>query len=307
VTAPAVMREALDLCRAALETPELLTVSAALRQAGVTDAETVAAAARARESSMMELVRIRDALQARGFHAAEGALERLVLMRTALHSLPAVPSLPVGPDVMALYLPAVQFMATPGAPDRGGFEFTIGHPHFAAMCKVVSLRRFPGGQFDWEASGVLRSWFLRIGRRHLPGLLRVVIRELGGLEPLVTPHYSVCRKHRLVLTEGEVFASYRRMAAAMERQPHVRGFVGHSWLLSDEVHRVSPHLAWMNRVFRENGGFLAPLGEADEGSGVFHGVGARRRELYEKGEFRPTLGLVIWPRARMIEWARRQS
>jgi hypothetical protein len=299
--------EALDRCRSALESPELRALARTLERVGMTEAELVAAAAAAHEFGSPGLERIRSTLEGTGAPTDDGALERLVLMRAAAAYLPQAESLPLGPEVKALYVPTLEFLSTPGEAERGGLVYRIGHANFASMCKVVTLRRFPAGQWDWEVSGVLRSWFLRIGPRHLPGLALFVMRELGGLRPLFTPHFTVCRKHRIILRESDVHESYRLMADAMARQSDVLGFVEHSWLVSDDVHRVSPHLAWMNRVFRENGGYIAPLGIADEGSGVFEGVGARRRQLLADARIKPKLGLVLWPRRHILGWAHRAA
>jgi hypothetical protein len=32
---------------------------------------------------------------------------------------------------------------------------------------------------------------------------------------------------------------------------------------------------------------------------------AKRKELYDRGEFRPVLTAVLWPRAAVLDWARR--
>ena len=78
--------------------------------------------------------------------------------------------------------------------------------------------------------------------------------------------------------------------------------VASAWFRSPDTHRVSPHLSWVNRVVLDHGGFVAVHGPADPACGVFARSTTRRR-LYEAGSFRPTLGLVIWPRRAMIAWA----
>jgi hypothetical protein len=94
------------------------------------------------------------------------------------------------------------------------------------------------------------------------------------------------------------------MAQALEMQPEVLGFAACSWFRSPATHRVSPHLAWVSTVFVENGGLVAEAGRDDPDSGVL-ARSATRRALYEAGTFTPTRGLVMWPRASMIAWARR--
>ena len=74
--------------------------------------------------------------------------------------------------------------------------------------------------------------------------------------PVFFPHLNAHRKNRWVLTEDESNRSYYRMAQSLVRQPHVKGLVASSWLHSSDTFVVSPHLAWMNRTFLENGGLV---------------------------------------------------
>jgi hypothetical protein len=92
------------------------------------------------------------------------------------------------------------------------------------------------------------------------------------------------------------------MARSMELQPDIKGLVASSWFRSPDTHRVSPGLAWVNTVVLENGGFVAVRGRARPDCGVFVRSPTRRR-LYERGEFTPTIGLVIWPRRALLKWA----
>ena len=94
------------------------------------------------------------------------------------------------------------------------------------------------------------------------------------------------------------------MAQSLVRQPHVKGLVASSWLHSSDTFVVSPHLAWMNRTFLENGGLVVRMGPADPDCGVLSRSPERKR-LYDAGLFKPTTGLVIWPRREMIAWAQR--
>jgi hypothetical protein len=102
--------------------------------------------------------------------------------------------------------------------------------------------------------------------------------------------------------EKEANQSYYRLAKALAMQPSIKGIIAASWFHSPETFRVSPHLAWLNDVFAENGAFLTTLGPAGPNSGFLTGSIARRK-LYQKGEFKPTIGLVLWARNDAIAWA----
>ena len=75
-----------------------------------------------------------------------------------------------------------------------------------------------------------------------------------------------------------------------------------SWYHSPETIRVSPHLAWTNRTPTENGALLTDIGPANPEDGFL--VGSReRQQLFEAGQYRPTTGLLIWPRQELLAWA----
>lgn len=229
------------------------------------------------------------------------SLERLLLAEACLRSIDSLGGTRVPPRVRHLTAEGFLFITAEGAPGRGGFDARLGHPHFAGMCKVATLRRFAAGQFDFVTSGFPRSWLFHVERRALPRVLGAVAR-MGGFRPVLSPHYSTCRPHRLRLAEQEVEHSYLLFARTMLLRPEMRGFVSSSWYYSPDTHRESPHLAWLNRVFLENGGVVARMGASDIDTGVLHNS-RQRRQAFEAGRFRPTTGVVLWPRADALRWA----
>jgi hypothetical protein len=94
------------------------------------------------------------------------------------------------------------------------------------------------------------------------------------------------------------------MARSLEMQPRVHGFLTSSWFHSPATHAITPHLAWLNEVPLRNGAIVATMGPADPECGVLN-RSPERRQAYEQGRFKPTLGLVVWPRDAMIDWANR--
>ena len=115
------------------------------------------------------------------------------------------------------------------------------------------------------------------------------------------PHLNANRRNRW-LTEGESNRSYYRMAQSMRLQPEIKGLVASSWLRSPATLKVSPQLAWMNRTVLDHGGLVVTMGPADPGCGVLERSPERQR-LYEAGLFQPTIGLAVWPRQAMLDWA----
>lgn len=227
------------------------------------------------------------------------AFQRVVLLSAALESLRTLPNLPVSDDVKARFCEEFCFFASP--PGEHASRFDIGSASFAGMCKTATLRRFPAGQFDWEVGGISRSDIAAVSAGQLMPTMLFAAFRMRGLQPVFFSHLNWRRGNRSLL-EAEANRSYFRMAESMRLQPEIKGFAACSWFRSPGVHRVSPNLAWLSRVFLENGGFVVEAGPDSPDGGVLH-RSRTRRELYEAGKFRPTKGLVMWPRDAMIAWA----
>lgn len=294
--------EAIKACTAALQQPDLAHARAALDRCGVTTAEIVerVGAVTPRPDSLAPVSDWSARAMQHGVSNDSAPVERVLLITTALDSLARLPSVPVCDGVKALFCEEIESWTRLDA--AAAEELRVGTGRFEAACKTASLRRFPAGQFDWEVGGLPLSYLLRVTPRSLPRALYVAAAQLKGRAPVFFAHLGYRRRGE-PLSEAEANKSYYRMARSLEHQPGVKGFVASSWLRSPDTGRVSPHLAWLNRVFLENGGFVAVMGPADPESGVLLRSPTRRR-LYESGEFTPTNGLVMWPRQAMIRWAR---
>jgi hypothetical protein len=225
--------------------------------------------------------------------------DRRALLDAATASAAVVPDLPVPESVKTLIATEFSFMATS---DGAAFSaHCAGIGRYERLWQIAILRRFPAGQFEWEVSGISRSDVIRVGFGAMPVVLWFIARWMGGFGPVFS-HLNPRRSNRSLL-ELEANRSYYRMARALELQRHVRGFAACSWFRSPATHRVSPHLAWISAVVVNNGGLVAEAGADRVDSGVL-ARSATRRRLYETGQFKPTRGLVMWPRDAMIAWAR---
>ena len=161
--------------------------------------------------------------------------------------------------------------------------------------------RFPAGQLDWEVSGLPRSYLLKMPARDLPRVIRTVLVDMRGLRPCYVGHMGV-RRYPLLFVEAESHRSYHRMAQSMALQPDVKGLLMTAWFHSPETIRVSPHLAWTNRTPLAHGAVLTDLGPAGPRDGFLTGSPDRQR-LYDAGQYRPTIGVIIWPRPALLAWA----
>jgi hypothetical protein len=298
---PALLDATREALQAALHETDLAPLWAAWREgdAALAEARHLVPAVRTHSAALARLTELKHALERRGLPVGGGAFERLLIVAAAADAIAALPALPVDPSVQELFCQNFQAYAA----GRVTEPFDTSRASFVAMTRIAALSRFPAGQLDWEVSGLPRSWLLKVRARSLPRLAVSIAFELRGFGPAYFSHINPNRRNRGILLERESLRSYHRMARSMERQPHIRGLITASWLHSPDTFAVSPHLAWLNRVFLDNGGRVLPLGAAAADCGVLH-RSPERQKAYEEGVFRPTQALVIWPRAAMLSWAR---
>lgn len=281
--------------------PALDAVADACAAEGVTADMLVAMAAAVDETldSRAPIVALRDRIAARGVEVTGFAVERHLLSVAAAHGEALVERQPVSDVVKRLLREELDHMAHLDGRALATAD-VAGYP-FVAMCRFATMRRWPAGQLHWEVSGIPRSTMLRASPRGVLRLAWHVATRFRGRAPVFFNHLA-WRRRTLVLSEAEQLRSYHRIAESMRLQPTIRGMVAGAWFHSPDTYRVSPHLAWMNRAFLENGGIVEICGPAAHDSGVFAG-GAERRRAFDAGTFTPTLGLALWPRAALLGWA----
>ncbi|HLI63945.1 MAG TPA: hypothetical protein VKV05_11130 [Terriglobales bacterium] len=230
-----------------------------------------------------------------------GDFARCILIRAARAALDGVEELRVAPSVKGLILQDFADFASP--PPRWAGMFDPATVRYQEMVKIVTFQRFPAGQYHWEVSAFPRRLIMQAGPRDGFRLAQC-LWNAGGRRPMWEVHVNDRRPNPVMLTPKGAYRSYYRIASSLPYQPEVKGLMECAWLYSAAVARVSPHLAWLRSTFEENGGVFAEIGPAPPESGFLVGD-PKRRELYERGEFRPTLTVVIWPRTAVLDWARR--
>ena len=178
---------------------------------------------------------------------------------------------------------------------------------FASACDTALLLRWAAGQFDWVRDGLPRLVLLDEGSlRSRASLLVQIMRRLGGFRPVYFPHANGFRHNRSTMVELEARRSYIRMAQALLEDPDVLGIATISWYHDPDLPTISPHLAWMNGIIEEGGGGVVRGGLAGGDSGAFENS-LVRREAAERVGYVPRNGIVLWPRARVLAWADRQT
>jgi hypothetical protein len=287
-----------DTWSRALASAELRVVARALAAASISveqcthEAETLTELPATRR----RLEAIRRTVSSRIVDVVPGAFERFVLAHAVLRRLNELESAAVPPVVKRLTC-------------SGLLRFADGHElvdlsgsRFEGLCKMATLRRFAAGQFDWERSGLPRSWLPRVRPvSELIGLLAMIASEWRAFGPAFFVHMPAAYPV-FTLREGEVLKAYYRMAQAMELQPQVKGLIASTWLHSPATFEVSPHLAWLNNVFAGHGAVMATMGPATPDCGVL-AQSVERQRAFRDGRFKPTIGLVIWSRRNVLAWA----
>lgn len=288
-------------CRAALdEQADLRPLWRAWRYGdpALAEARATLPSVRTSDSAVKRLMLLKQTLARTGLPVGDGAFERFLIVSASTEALGRLDQLPLDERVKHLVLDNFRQYAAASVPE----PFDVSRASFIAMGQIATLSRFPAGQLDWEVSGIPRSWLARVRWDALPGFATSIVRDLRGFKPVFFSHVNPNRRNQSTLLERESLRSYHRMARSMERQPEIRGLVTASWLHSPDTHAVSPHLAWLNEVFLQNGGHIVPLGRVDAECGVLH-RSPERRQAYEAGTFVPTEALVIWSRHSMLAWA----
>lgn len=289
-----------DVWSQTLASPELQTIDRALARAAIHIDECVHESARIAEApaTRRRLEEIREVVARLTGPLPDGSFERFVLGHTALHYRQALESAPVSPAVRRLARTGLLRVAD------GRTRLNLSEDLFVAFSKIATLRRFAAGQFDWERSGLPRSWLAHVRPfGELARLMSIVAFQWRAFRPGFFIHVGVTYPIRALL-EREALKSYYRMAQSMALQPDVKGLIASSWLHSPDTFAVTPHLAWLNRVFAEHGAVVATMGPAPPNCGVL-ARSAERQRAFNEGRFKPTLGLIVWTRRDMLAWAER--
>jgi len=177
------------------------------------------------------------------------------------------------------------------------------HDVFAKEFGLASLRLIAAETRVVEVhSGIPRSVVLKTGLLGCARALGVFCR-LGGFSPYLQSHIHDLTLSRI--TEGSRIQFWLSCAEILRSQPTSKGLFAASWLEDPALAFAAPRLYDANRVKHENGAIYIALGTDQETVKNALAKSAYRQDLYERGQYLPQRYLMIWPRARMLEWAER--
>lgn len=98
--------------------------------------------------------------------------------------------------------------------------------------------------------------------------------------------------------------AYARAADLLERFPAYGGLLSLSWFYDPAAVAISPRLAYLGQRQLENGGVLIRLGSSPLQVALATAKSGTRRQMFEEGRYRPRCYAILWPRDRLIAWAR---
>jgi hypothetical protein len=248
------------------------------------------------------ILRMKDALAARGVPLDGEQFERALLARAAVAAEARLPAMFVDDSVKVLFRNEFADFTRPSRTP----PYLAGTYAFAAACKMASLRRFPAGPMDWELGGFPRSWLFKMARTDAVRALWFLTAKTHGFAPMFFLHVGRPPRNRLLVLEKEVDAMLHRIVRSLLLQPAIKGIVSSAWFFDQRAVEENPHLAWLNRPFLEHGGRILKMGQADETAGMLDG-NRSRKDRFERGELPYHICVAVWPRAAAIRWLERRE
>jgi len=274
-------------------------VSEFLKASAVDCARLVAEVTETSESQAA-VTALKDQARGAGIEVEADAFERALLRSAAADFEPHIATLPIHESVRKLLRDEYRFYTGPAR----GTLLEAGSYLFVTACKTISLRRFPAGPMDWEVSGFPRAWLPKVPKPDLARLAWYLAVRAGGFRPMFFMHVARRPKNRGLLIEKEVLRAYYRMARSLELQPSVKAILASAWFHDPAAVAENPHLAWLNRPYREEGGIIVTAGPAPVDAGFLeHNID--RKQQFESGHLQYRIAIALWPRDAAIDWARR--
>jgi len=267
-------------------------------------AATAAAATRDQEFSTS-----RFAAEVARIEQSEGPARRAEFLRAMLAALldthrPRIAALRLPDAVKALigneYARIERQIAS--APER---RFDLRLHSLRCDFRIVAFNRIPAGVEHFEVGGVPRSLLWKGGGAQAAPLLALFARA-GGVKPFYVGHLAhgiPPRAFLLVYNERSLAEWQRNVAASLQMNPHIRGFIASGWFYDPQLASVSPHLAFIREGSMAHGAVLARVGPTEGAIKYALARSPERQRLYDGGEYLPTSHAVIWTREAMLKWA----
>jgi hypothetical protein len=241
--------------------------------------------------------------------AAEGPDRRAALLRETLRALieinrPAIAGLSLPETVKQLVGKEYERIehAIASAPDD---RFDLARHGCRCDFRIVAFNRIPVGVEHIEVGGVPRNLLWKDGPGQTARLLALFARA-GGVKPFYVGHLAhgiPPRAFLLVYNHRALESWHRNVAACLQMNPHIRGFIATGWFYDPQLARVSPHMAFLRSGSLAHGAVSACMGPTEGALKNALVRSPKRQRLYDEGKYVPSGHAVIWTREAMLQWA----
>lgn len=210
-------------------------------------------------------------------------------------------SLELPQDSLALFPAAIDRMATRLA-SFDAADYTVDKDTFRKDIRFVLGLTIPSGAqvIDLLGAASLKSAVASIYRgRSVTPLVSYVFN--GGTGPWFRIHTDA--DYLDEFNEPGWERLYARIAQLLEGRPNIRGMVGTSWFYDPQLVDISPRLAYLQQRPLERGAFLIPHATNPHDIEYATRTSKTRRARYEAGDYKPVSHSLLWPRAKLLDWA----
>lgn len=184
-----------------------------------------------------------------------------------------------------------------------GRDIDLAEDRWRKNLAILDGRLIPvGAEFADVGSGLPRNTLLRDSVATRLRVLRCVMTQTHGFKPMLELH-----AHPDSLDDFNPagwLQSYKRLAEILAINPEYKGVIASSWFRDPILTRISPRLSYLREYPESYGALMVRLGEDRDGSSGALARSPTRRSLFEQGGYVPVIYLMIWPREKMLAWAR---
>lgn len=238
--------------------------------------------------------------------AGEQGMDRYhrIAILDSIARFPDLPS-PLVRPASVLRQAAVEFrrMVRQANTARPGF-FLIGNDLFDKDLAICRGKLMPcGAQLVDVRSGVPRSVITRGGPAEATRVLRFFGLHARGYRPFLEMHLDP-RALSEFSPEGWD-RCYLRIAEILRANPELKGVFGSSWWFDPEVGRLTPDMAYPLERPLAHGAANFRIGPDSATTSNAIRFSKVRKELFDRGEYTPTIYLMAWRSQDVIRYADR--
>jgi len=243
----------------------------------------------------------RDELSRAGGAGLVAAFHRLVILDAAARSRAMMRAQPMFADVRPWFEQALSAICRDlfSTPDH---LFDFSHDGFSKDVSIATLRIWPlGAQVVEPRMGISRRILVEGGLATFRSALEVFSRMRGHV-----PLYEIHTYERSLAEFNQQgwIDCYRRIARLLVQEPEVKGVFGASWFYDPQLAQVSPRLTYLRADPIAGGATFMRVSATPQTSSLATSKSATRKKLFDDGTYVPKQYLMVWPRDRILEWAR---